>query len=168
MTSQRRIEVKLVPGTGHGGFRTADAGRRTLRSARSVALAAVGVIGFLVWMVTVVVAAVAPDSLPHPVCACLRLRVDTLGVVAFALSGFAYVLYQRAARELDRVSALLRAVRLYGLAVAGHVALMGLSHPHTLDMQLTHLTPFISERTAGLIALLSAGMAHLLLRRPSR
>ncbi|WP_329570981.1 hypothetical protein [Kitasatospora sp. NBC_01266] len=156
--------------------RWAALARWTARARRAVGplLDVALVHGLLGWLYIAVWAACRPDSLSGPLSSWLPLRRDTFGALCFALSALAHLSrglrpaappwWRPSGAHRDRVEALLRTLTGYPLLAWAYLCVNSLTHPWTIDRQLTHFATVPTEGTtaAGCFAL--SAVALLLLR----
>lgn len=137
-------------------------------------LEVVALYGLLGWIYVAVYAAAFPDDLSRPVTAVVPMRRDSFGILAFALSAAATTVLRArngrlraqgrhgAGRGWSR--AVLHTAFGYGLAAWAYLCVNSLTHPRTIGMRLTHLSPWPSEGTTAVTGFVVSATALFLLR----
>ncbi|WP_327066253.1 hypothetical protein [Kitasatospora sp. NBC_01302] len=136
--------------------------------------------GLLGWLYVAAWAATRPDTLSGPLTSWLPLRRDTFGAVCFALSALAHLTRGlrpqgppwraprgpdgRPGRPRDRLTAVLRTLVGYPLLLWAYLCVNSLTHPQTIDRQLTHFATVPTEGTAAVGCFAASAVALLALR----
>ncbi|WP_145909854.1 hypothetical protein [Kitasatospora viridis] len=134
--------------------------------------------GLLGWLYVAAWAATRPGTLSGELSSWLPLRRDTFGALCFALSAAAHLV--RGLRPAgppwrdrtrpgpgqpgDRVAAVLRTLVGYPLLVWAYLCVNSLTHPQTIDRQLTHFAPVPTEGTTAVACFALSAAALLALR----
>ncbi|MFI9270099.1 hypothetical protein ACIGXM_05215 [Kitasatospora sp. NPDC052896] len=129
--------------------------------------------GLLGWLYVAAWAATRPDTLSGSLTSWLPLRRDTFGALCFAVSALAHLARGLRVERVpwrrgrgDRTDALLRTLTGYPLLAWAYLCVNSLTHPQTIDRQLTHFAAVPTEGTAavGCFALSAAALLALRLR----
>lgn len=146
--------------------RTADrpsAGGITRPAVALAALETVAFIGAFVWVYVAVIAMIHPERLMLPLVSWLPIRRDTLAFVCFALSVIAY--FVRECRRSDMAAlAAVRTLFPYSTAVVVYLLGNSITHPATMDLPLSHMLGWPTERTTLLLALGCSVSSFFILR----
>lgn len=146
--------------------RTRGQGNRKL-VVEAVALG-LGYTAVLIWSGTALVAAFGHGQANPYWPAIPRLRTDTAGVIAFAVAAVSLVISRylqlrrrsgipvqplARSRGVFAVQAVAETAAVLGTGLVAYLSLNAVTHPVTLQMQLTHLLPWPTEGTVRVIAL---------------
>lgn len=138
---------------------------RRRRATRIACLETVALIGLVTWAYSAAVAVFTPEQLPDPLAQWIPVRCDLAGIVGMAVSAVAFFAAQRSPSGTS--TAVARTVCVYCGLVTVYLLGNVISHPETLDIQLTHVFPWPTERVTLMLALAGWISSFFILRLTS-